>query len=204
MCPYPMIINHLVGLFAHPLEEWETIRQEHETLGRAFIHVGSLAAIPAICAFLGTTTSGWRIGTGEPIRLTTESALSMAVLYYLVLLAAVYSVGWMIHWMSETYGAKQPLSQCVVLAAYVATPLFLVGFLGVYPSLWLNLVVGLPALAYSVFLLYTGVPVMMDVPPERGFLFSSAILAVGLVGLVGILAFTVVLWGIGIGPVYTS
>ncbi len=199
-----MIINHLVGLFAHPLEEWEAIRREHETLGLTFVHVGSLAAIPALSAFLGTTTSGWQIGAGEPVRLTTESAFVMAVLYYLVLLAAVYSIGWMIRWMGETYGARQPLSQCVVLAAYVATPLFLVGFLSVYPSLWLNLLAGLPALAHSVFLLYTGVPIMMEVPPERGFLFSSAILAVGLVGLVGILAVTVVLWGIGIGPVYTN
>jgi hypothetical protein len=45
-------------------------------------------------------------------------------------------------------------------------------------SIWLNFVLGLPALAYMVYLLYTGVPVMMEIFEERGFLFSSAVLAV--------------------------
>lgn len=199
-----MVTKHLIGLFTRPVEEWTAIRCENETLGTALAHAASLALIPAVCAFFGTTVYGWQIGAGDPVKLTVESASIMALLYYLVLVAAVCSVGWMIHWMGETYGSKQPLSQCMVLAAYVPTPLFLVGFLQVYPALWLNLVAGLPALAYTVFLLYTGVPVLMQVPPERGFLFSSSILAVGLVGLVGLLATTAVLWGIGIGPVYTD
>jgi hypothetical protein len=73
-----------------------------------------------------------------------------------------------------------------------------------YPVLWLNLLISLPALAYTVYLLYSGVPVMMGISKERGFLFSSAVLAVGLVMLVGVLAATVILWDIGIGPIYTS
>lgn len=177
-----MVIKHVIGLFTCPVEEWQAIRLEHETLGTALRHAASLALIPAVCAFSGTTVYGWQIGSGDPVRLTIESASRMALLYYLVLVAAVYSLGWMIRWMGETYGSKQPLSQCVVLAAYVPTPLFLVGFLQVYPALWLNLVAELPALAYSVSLLYTGVSVLMQISPERGFLFSSAILAVGLVG----------------------
>ena len=73
-----------------------------------------------------------------------------------------------------------------------------------YPILWLNFLIGLPALAYSVYLLYTGVPILMRVEPERGFLFSSAVLAVGLVALVSLLAVTVLLWGSGFGPVFTD
>jgi hypothetical protein len=44
----------------------------------------------------------------------------------------------------------------------------------------------------------------MEVSKEQGFLFSSAVLAVGLVMLVGVLAATIIIWSIGIGPVYTS
>ena len=106
--------------------------------------------------------------------------------------------------MGQTYGAKQTLPQCIALAAYTATPLFLAGLMLLYPLLWLNLLLGLPALAYTVYLLYTGVPVMMGISRERGFLFASAVLAVGLVMLVGVLAATVILWGAGIGPVFAS
>ena len=125
------------------------------------------------------------------------------MLYYLAMLIGVYTIGWMIHWMSATYGAKTMLSQCVVLAAYTATPLFLIGIMELYPILWLNMVLGIPALAYSVYLLYTGVPIMMGIPEERGFLFSSAVLAFGLVAFVALLAVTAILWGMGLEPQFT-
>jgi len=44
----------------------------------------------------------------------------------------------------------------------------------------------------------------MEIPEERGFLFASAVLAVGLVALVAVLAITAILWGSGFGPVFTS
>jgi hypothetical protein len=114
----------------------------------------------------------------------------------------VFSIGALIHWMGKTYGSRQPLPQCIALAAYTATPLFLIGIMLLYPKLWLNMVIGLPALAYTVYLLYLGVPVMMGIPKERGFLFASAVLAVGLVMLVAVLVTSVILWGMGIGPVF--
>ncbi|MDX1488624.1 MAG: YIP1 family protein, partial [Acidiferrobacterales bacterium] len=103
-----------------------------------------------------------------------------------------------------TYGSKKPLAHGIALAGYTATPLFLVGVMQLYPLLWLNLIIGLPALAYTVFLLFTGVPIMMGISKERGFLFSSAVLAVGLVMLVGLLAASVILWSMGAGPAFTS
>jgi hypothetical protein len=106
--------------------------------------------------------------------------------------------------MGRTYGTKQTLSQCIALAAYTATPLYLSGIMLLYPMLWLNLLIGLPVLAYTVYLLYTGVPIIMGIPAERGFLFATAVLAVGLVTLVAVLAATVILWDIGVGPVFAS
>jgi hypothetical protein len=35
-------------------------------------------------------------------------------------------------------------------------------------------------------------------------MFSSSVLAVGLVVLVAMIASSVILWGLGVGPVYTS
>jgi hypothetical protein len=44
----------------------------------------------------------------------------------------------------------------------------------------------------------------MNIPSDEGFLFSSSVLAVGLVVLVAIMAFTVIVWGLGVGPIYTN
>jgi len=138
------------------------------------------------------------------VRLTSASAGRIAVLYYFAMLAGVGTVGWAIHWMGKTYGADQPIGQCLALASFTATPLFLIGALQVYPVLWINLIAGLPVLAFTTYVFYSGVPIMMEVPPERGFLFSSAMLAFGLVTFVALLAVTALLWGSGYAPAFVS
>jgi hypothetical protein len=200
-----MVLKHIWGLFVNPKREWVSIRDDKCTLGKCYaVHVMILAVIPAISGFIGTTQFGWQIGAGDPVKLTMESAGMIAILYYLAMLVGVFALGWMIHWMGGTYGVDVPLSQCVVLAAYTATPLFLIGIMELYPVLWVNLVVGIVALAYTVYLLYSGVPIMMGIPEDRGFLFSSAVLAVGLVAFVALLAVTAILWGMGLEPQFTS
>lgn len=196
-----MILNHVWGLFAHPEEEWKEIRGERCTVTRCYCsHVLFLAAIPALAGFIGTTQVGWQIGQHEVNYLSFGSALGIALLFYIGMLVAVFAIGKTIHWMGKTYGTVQPLPACIALAAYTATPLFLIGVMLIYPILWLNLILGLPALAYTVYLLYVGLPIMMDIPSEKGFLFASAVLAVGLVMLVGLLAASVILWSAGVGP----
>ena len=200
-----MFLRHIWGLFAHPAAEWQTIHDERCTIGKCYCsHVLMLAAIPAICGYLGATQVGWQIGYHANTKLTTDSALPIAILFYITLLVGVFTVGKLMHWMASTYGAVTSLPQCIALAAYTATPLFLIGLTALYPLLWLDMVLGLPALAYSVYLLYTGVPIMMEIPAERGFLFSSAVLAVGLVMLVGMMAASAMLWSWGVGPVFTG
>jgi hypothetical protein len=200
-----MVLNHVWGLMFRPKLEWKSIKAERCTIGKCFCsHVLILAAIPAIAGYIGTTQVGWSFGGFEVHKLTTQSALQIAILTYLTMLVAVFSLGKAIHWMGQTYGSKQTLPQAIALAAYAATPLWLMGFFFLYPVLWFNMLIGLPALAYTVYLLYSGVPVMMGVNQERGFMFASAVLAVGLVMLVTVLAAMAILWGMGIGPEVTT
>jgi hypothetical protein len=199
-----MFIQHILGLFIDPARQWEKIRDQYlNGRGNPIGHVLILALVPAISGYYGTTQVGWRIGVGEPIRITGDSAMSIAIIYYLALLVGVFSIGWVIHLLGKAYEVVKPLPLCIALAAYTATPLFLIGIMQVYPLLWLNLLIGLPALAYTVYLLYSGLPIMMQIPVERGFLYASAVLAVGLVALVAMLAMTALLWGMGLQPVFT-
>ena len=199
-----MFIQHTLGLFTDPARQWEKIRLQYESgSGSPIGHSLILALVPAISGYYGTTQVGWRIGVGDPIHITTDSAMAIAVIYYIALLVGVFSIGWVIHLLGKAYEVVKPLPLCVALAAYTATPLFLIGIMQVYPVLWLNLIIGLPALAYTVYLLYSGLPIMMQIPAERGFLYSSAVMAVGLVALVAMLAMTALLWGMGLQPVFT-
>lgn len=197
------MINHVWGLFAHPNREWQEITGEERGVSK--LHLGEvavLAAIPAISAFIGTTQMGWSIGGGEPVRLTESSAIQLTLLSYLAMLGGVAVMGGFIHWMARTYDASPTLVQCVVFAAYTATPLFIGGLAALYPHIWLGMTVGTAAICYTTYLLYVGLPTFMNIPPDEGFLFSSSVLAVGLVVLVAIIALSVIMWGMGVGPIY--
>lgn len=200
------MIHHVLGLFTHPDQEWQQIRSEdEESIGHLYLtHTLILAAIPAVSAYIGTTQVGWQIGERAPVMLTSDSAVWMALMSYLAMLGGVGVMGGFIHWMARTYNATPSLGRCVAFATYTATPLFLGGLAALYPHMWLGMMVGLAAVCYTVYLLYVGLPVFMGVPPNDGFMFSSSVLAVGLVVLVAIMAFTVVLWGVGIGPEFTN
>ncbi|MGP0172834.1 Yip1 family protein [Pseudomonas sp. NCHU5208] len=199
------MIHHVWGLFTHPDQEWQEIRGEEESISHMYLtHVLLLAAIPAISAFIGTTQVGWAIGDRPPVMLTEASAMSMAFMSYLAMLAGVAVMGAFIHWMARTYDANPNLTQCVVFAAYTATPLFIGGLAALYPHLWLGMIVGTVAICYTVYLLYVGIPTFMSIPEDEGFMFSSSVLAVGLVVLVAMIASSVILWGLGVGPVYTN
>lgn len=200
------MIHHVWGLFTHPDQEWHQIRsEEEESISHMYLtHTLILAAIPAVSAYIGTTQMGWVIGDRAPVMLTHESAIGMTIMSYIAMLAGVAIMGGFIHWMARTYDATPSLARCIAFATYTATPLFIGGLAALYPHLWLGMVVGTAAVCYTVYLLYVGLPTFMNIPADEGFMFSSSVLAVGLVVLVAIMAFTVVLWGIGIGPEYTN
>jgi len=193
-----MILTHVWGLLSHPDKEWEAIGAESCTVGNCYLrHVLLLAAVPAVSAFIGVSQFGWQIGAVAPVKLSFASALMISAVFYVAMLVAVIMMGEFIHWMAQTYDAQAPIERCVVLSAYTATPLFLAGVLALNPVLWLNMLVGLLALAYTIYLLYLGVPIVMRIPKEQGYMFSSSILTVGMVMLVGLLAVSVILWGFG-------
>lgn len=197
------MIHHVLGLFTHPDQEWRQIRGEEESISHLYLtHTLILAAIPAVSAFIGTTQFGWTQADRLPVLLTVESALTMSVMSYIAMLVGIAIMGAFVHWMARTYDATPSLARCIAFATYTATPLFIGGLVALYPHVWIGMLVGAAAVTYTVFLLYVGLPTFMNIPADEGFLFSSSVLAVGLVVLVAIMAATVIIWGLGMGPMY--
>ncbi len=199
------MIAHVWGLLFEPHHEWHAIHARRYSIARVYLGLLLfLALVPPLSGFVGATQIGWQIGAGDVVRLSLRSAAAIAVIYYFAILVGVAGIGAMIHWMTSTYGAEQPVSQCIALAAFAGVPLLLAGLAQLYPVMWVNLLIGMAALGLNIRLLYIGVPVMMEIPPERGFLFSSAILGLGLVALVAFLAATAILWDFGFAPEFVN
>lgn len=191
-------MNHVWGLLAHPGREMRNIKQENETLSHHYTHhVLLMALIPVLCAFIGTTQIGWDIGIERTIPLSLSTAFSLAVLFYALILLGVAVMGRVIWWMARDYPQRPSLSRCRVFAGYVATPLFISGLVALYPLVWLCVLVGALALAYTGYLLYVGIPLFLSIDREESLRLSGSTLAIGILVFEVLLAMTVVIWGYG-------
>ena len=199
------MFNHAIGVLVRPSVQWRAVAKLPEaSLNTLLVYPCIMAILPAVAWFYGTTEVGWSVGGGDPIKLTPDSARSIVILFYIAMLAAVASIGYFIHWMAATYGANSSLAKGIVIAGLTATPLFLAGGVGFYPLLWLDLLLGVTAICWAVYLLYLGIPIVMDIPEERGFLFSSAVIAICLVMVTCIMVGSVILWDFGAAPAFTD
>lgn len=198
-------MNHLFGIMFSPTATWEAIRDQEDSVLMTYLKfVLPISLLPAVAWYFGSAVIGWEMGD-RTIRLTSTSAMQIMALFYLAMLIGTGMLGFMVHWMSETYEADTSTpGKGVMIAAYTLTPMYLCGATGFYPMLWLDMLLGCAAAAYAVYLLYIGVPIVMRIPSERGFLFASAMVAVGLVGCATLLGATVILWEMGAMPVFTD
>ncbi|MCH8501397.1 MAG: YIP1 family protein [Aliidiomarina sp.] len=199
-----MILNHIWGLYAHPIEEWKTIDQRHESLRFSLSHILLVALIPCLAAYYASAHIGWSIGARESIFMTSQSAVLMAVFMYVGLIAGVLALSYLIHWMAKTFGAAPTFTQSIELAAYTATPVLMSGVAALYPELWFVAMVFLAGVAYSVYLLYSGVPILMHIPEERGFIYASSVVTAGLILMVVLMAGTVIAWTNGFIPTFVG
>ena len=197
-----MILNHLLGIYTHPREEWQDIDRRHESSVYALSHIAVIALIPSLVTYYSGAHLGWSIGAGDLIKLTESSAAMLAVGMYFGLIVGVMILTYMIHELANAFDAKPNYTESLDLAAYTATPLFMTGFAGLYPELWFVMAVGLVGLSYSVYLLYSGTPIMMHIPDGKGFIYASSVVTCGLVLLAILMASTVIMWSMGFGPVY--
>ncbi|MBL4830437.1 MAG: YIP1 family protein [Aliivibrio sp.] len=196
-----MVLNHIMGLYVHPKKEWQEIGLHKETLVSSLTHLLFIALIPTVCAYIANTYIGWDLGISKTLLLTPKSALLMSVGLYAGLIGGVFALAYIAYWMAKTFDTAPSYSVALELVVYTATPMFMVGLAALYPTLWLMMMIGLCGIAYSIYLLYSGLPIMMNIPEDKGFMYASSVVTAGLVLLVSLMATSIILWSHGFGPV---
>lgn len=200
------MIQHGLGLLISPENRWRAIGNLPESSMKSLaLYPVLMAVLPAVAWYYGTTQIGWSIGEqADATKLTTQSAAVICVLFYLAMIASVAVIGYFIHWMAATYGAQSSIPKGVAISALAATPMFVAGLVGFYPIMWIDMLIGVTAVCWSVYLMYLGIPIVMNIPKERGFLFSSAVMAIALVILICLMVGSVILWDFGAAPAFTD
>ena len=184
-----------------PTEALEALaRTEPDSLAVFFRWIVWLALAPAVFAFIGASVLGWRLGAAQPLYLSSDTLTLISIAYFFALLFGLVSTAFVGRWMAPTYGANEALGTHLALVGVVAAPMIAGSALHLFPHVFVNLLVLIPALIWSIYLLYKGLPIALKTTPEQGMLMASSLVAYVLVGAVTLLGLTVALWASGIGP----
>src|SRR5438477_551583 len=133
-----------------------------------------LAAIGPIAGAIGRLVFGQRIAlTTLTSSVSISDAITWAIISYLLALAAVFVLTQVISLLAPGFGGQKNDVQALKVAAYVSTPVWLAGAFSVYAR---PVLAGAIVSAYSLFLLYVGLPILMKVPQDRSMGYPAGVI----------------------------
>jgi hypothetical protein len=164
------LVERVRALLLTPRLEWKVIEQEPKTASDLFIdYVAILAAIPEVARFVGQSV----IGDYAP----AVPSLARMVVVYLLTFVMVYVIACVIDLLAPRFGGQKNFSNALKLSVYSHTPLWLAGIFLLIPGLNFLLILGL----YGLYLLWTGLPLLMQVPDEKALPYAAIVTACALV-----------------------
>ena len=166
------LVSRVKGLLLDPQTEWRRIAAEPATpIDLIRNYVAILAAIPAICGFVGSSiigVAGYRTGF--------FAGLFGAVAGYILSLIGVFIVASVINLLAETFGGRKDFISAMKVAAYFPTAAWVAGIFMLIPILAILSLLGL----YSLYLLYVGLPVLMTASADKtlGYVLAVIVCAI--------------------------
>ena len=192
---------HFAGLLARPAKASERLAgpapEVHDVILRLVL---PLSIVPPALAYIGGATFGWRLGGGEPLYISAGGLALISLAYFVALVTGFVSTALVASWMAGTYGARREFGAHLAFVALVGMPATLASVAHLAPHAFVNMLLLIPALIWSLYLLYRCLPGALGTSPEQGMLMASSLVAYTLVAFVSLLCITVVLWSGGIGP----
>lgn len=159
-----------------------------------------LLLMPPLFAWIGAAAFGWRLGAGDPLFLPLSTLTRISIGYFFALLFGFVTTALISQWMASTYGASRSLGRHFAMITIVGAPLAFASAAHLFPDVFFNVLVLIPTMIWSMYLLYTGIPVALETPPERGMLMASSLVGWLLVAAVSLLGLSMGLWAAGVGP----
>lgn len=177
------LIERVQSILLKPKQTWPVIAAEGGDVASIFTgYVMILAAIPAVAAFIGMTLFGIG-GFGVTMRIPVTAALGSMIIGYVMSLIMVFVLALIVNALAPTFGGTKNQVAAVKVVAYSMTATFVAGILSLLPSL--AVLGSLIGLVWAIYLLYTGLPVLMRSPPEKAGAYTAVVIVCAIVaGLV--------------------
>ena len=173
------IITRAKNMITHPAQEWPVVAAEPGTpAGIVAGYVAPLAAIAPIASFIGLCI----IGVGVPFfgtyRVGFPEGLVQAAVSFLFALIGIFVLAAIVNALAPSFAGQRNWLAALKVTAYSYTPSFLAGILLVFPPLGiLAILAGL----YGIYLLYTGLPVIMGAPRANAPVYTLTVVGCAIV-----------------------
>ena len=160
--PRPLV-DRVKAILLTPQSEWARIEAEPTSIGEIFRnYVVPLAAIGPIATLIGGLVFGHSF-LGITYRPGVIGAVATALISYGLALGGIYVTALVIEALAPSFGAIKDRTRAYKVAAYAATASWIVGVFGAVPTIGFLSILGL----YSLYLLWTGIPVLMKAPADK-------------------------------------
>ena len=187
------LITRAAAIIARPRAEWPRIAQEEPNIAAIYLgYVMPLAAIPAIASALGASIIGIELPGMGVIRMEPGQAVISGAFQYAMQLATIYAMALVLAWLAPRFGGSGDRAAAFKVVAYAGTPSWLFGIFNVVPDRSHLTIIGL---VYAVYLIYTGLQPVMNVPQRRALMVTALLVLIGitlsaligaLIGLIGL------------------
>lgn len=187
--------KHFWGLFSVPHAEWQSISDEKLDITQfGILRMLILALVPAVAFLIGINQIGWSLSGAEFNQVAFSMALPMAGAFYALIILFTLLMTYFTFAMERAYGDEASFGRCLLFTTYTATPMYMAGLIGFVPIVWLCMTVLMLAVCYSVYLLYVGIPIYMNIDEGKGYVVSTGVISAGLCLLVVFNVLTVIVW----------
>jgi len=179
-----VLMDRARSILFEPNATWKAIDAEFTKPADLYMkYILPLAAIGPICTAIGMTVFGLRVPlVGATFRVPIATAVTQAVVGYILALVGVFVVSLIINALAPSFGGQKNDVQALKAAAYSSTAAWVAGAFNLIPALAL---IGALVSLYSLFLLYAGLPVVMKTPKDKALGYTVVvIIAVIVVALI--------------------
>ena len=174
------LAHRIKEILLNPKQAWPVIEAEQTDTPTLYIqYIMLLALVPTISVFVGNAIS-------HPEQFSLLGGIVRMVVDYLLWMATMYLVALLADRLAPNFqGQRNPIA-ALKLSAYSSTAGMLGGIFSAIPSPMLYGVPGLLAWGYSLYLLFTGVSIMMKSPMEKALPYSVILFVGSLVAYAGL------------------
>src|SRR4026207_688333 len=148
--------TRVINILSKPAQEWPVIASESTDVAALYKeYIIPLAAIPAICGFLGMRL----IGVTSMV-----SGLASLIVGYVLSLVGIFVAAFIVDKLAPSFQSSGGIVQALKMVAFASTPSWVAGVLQLVPLLG---ALALLAVLYGVYLFYLGLPSVMKTPPDK-------------------------------------